>query len=241
MMHTWLLTGVQHVSLMIADWLHSWSPGRIIRCAQVCAYVPTALCAALPCRQDAALQLLRDLPHLTLINAHGTNISNLALLQPLKGLQHLKLSQCEHITDDSLQHLRELTGLTHLDGNDIYILGPGLAGLTTLKELYLWDAPVFNPSGLSALATLTGLEVLNLNGTLTGVTPAGAAHAADEAHLPRADAARAVWRSSGAAGPAPPGLPGRAQDRRRHVQQQRQQRWQQQQHQDARAGVAWGR
>jgi hypothetical protein len=131
---------------------------------------------------DEGLATMRDWQKIERINARGTKVTDntLAILAGKKSIVALDVGFAE-VTDSGLQHLSSLTGLRELAFGGNKLTEVGLQVLRTLPQLRVLDLSGKQRTdsglwflgttdvGLDPVATVSGLEELNLSGlNITG-------------------------------------------------------------------------
>ncbi|XP_040921472.1 uncharacterized protein si:ch73-173p19.1 isoform X2 [Toxotes jaculatrix] len=141
------------------------------------------------------LRAFTALKHLSLVNSPLITDSGLSILSSLVKLQYLNLASCSKLTDSCLQHIRGLKSLSFLSLDQTKVTDAGMVlylqsapsclsqlslNQTAVTEATLVVLPTYVPQlrllsikqtkveDVSALAKLSSLQTLNLDGT--GVT-----------------------------------------------------------------------
>ncbi|XP_071777591.2 uncharacterized protein LOC139928817 [Centroberyx gerrardi] len=149
------------------------------------------------------LRAFTALKHLSLVNSPLITDSGLSILSSLVKLQYLNLASCSKLTDSCLQHITGLKSLCFLSLDQTKVTDAGMVlylqsapscltqlslNQTTVTEATLAVLPTCAPqlrllsikqtkvSDVSALAELSSLQTLNLDGT--GVTEGSLEHLA---------------------------------------------------------------
>ena len=104
------------------------------------------------------------------------NNRSVARFSELKNLRKLDLHKDTELSDDTLAPLVNTTKLKQLElrGADLRVTGEGIARFTELEGLVINTAPAFADPDCAAIAKLTNLASLELNGTK--ITPIGFGH-----------------------------------------------------------------
>ncbi|XP_034718110.1 uncharacterized protein si:ch73-173p19.1 [Etheostoma cragini] len=176
------------------------------------------------------LRAFTALKHLSLVNSPLITDTGLSILSSLVKLQYLNLASCNKLTDSCLQHITGLKSLCFLSLDHTKVTDSGMViylksapsclsqlslNQTAVTEATLVVLPTYVPqlrllsikqtkvSDVSALAELSSLQTLNLDGT--GVTESSLQHLATHpaltslslAGIPKADGNHALQIISG--------------------------------------------